>query len=318
MKNNLKNICIIRDDRLGDTILTLPIVKQIKKEYPNSQITLIISKISEDLIKLCDYVDKYLVFSNNKIINQINSQNFDLIINFSPIKNRTYKFFLNAKRKINIIYLSRYKRDNKVYKFLKISFFKIFFHKNYLYERYDLNSLQHHTSFMNKILNSEKILTSTEVEKLNYQINSELKYDYFIHLSNKWLKNNYESKHLVSLVRELNKRSNNISFSTDFFLSEEMKLTINEIKKNFNLEVFIGPNFNNWINLLNQSGLIITPECGCSHVSGFLNKKVIIVYDENNKPEFIKKEYHPYFSEKIIQIDSAKGKDLNKKILELI
>ena len=113
MKNNLKNICIIRDDRLGDTILTLPIVKQIKKEYPNSQITLIISKISEDLIKLCDYVDKYLVFSNNKIINKINSQNFDLIINFSPIKNRTYKFFLNAKRKINIIYLSRYKRDNK-------------------------------------------------------------------------------------------------------------------------------------------------------------------------------------------------------------
>ena len=31
-----------------------------------------------------------------------------------------------------------------------------------------------------------------------------------------------------------------------------MKLTINEIKK-FNLEVFIGPDFNNWINLLNQS-----------------------------------------------------------------
>ena len=50
-----KRICIIRDDRLGDTILTLPIIQKLRKTYIDSQITLVISSISEELVKKFDF-----------------------------------------------------------------------------------------------------------------------------------------------------------------------------------------------------------------------------------------------------------------------
>ena len=45
MKNHKKiKICIIRNDRMGDMILTLPIIKEIKTKLPNSFIKVICSK----------------------------------------------------------------------------------------------------------------------------------------------------------------------------------------------------------------------------------------------------------------------------------
>ena len=44
-KKYYSNIAVIRDDRLGDVILTLPIIKKLKDELPNSKLTIIISSI---------------------------------------------------------------------------------------------------------------------------------------------------------------------------------------------------------------------------------------------------------------------------------
>ena len=51
---------------------------------------------------------------------------------------------------------------------------------------------------------------------------------------------------------------------------------------------------------------------------GLLNKNAIIIYDRNNKPDFIKREYQPYLAKRIIKINSALGKDQNKKILSYL
>ena len=37
-------VCVIRNDRMGDMILTLPIIKEIKDKIPNSHIKVICSK----------------------------------------------------------------------------------------------------------------------------------------------------------------------------------------------------------------------------------------------------------------------------------
>ena len=50
-----RKICIIRDDRLGDTILTLPIIQKLRKTYIDVRITLVISSISEELVKKFDF-----------------------------------------------------------------------------------------------------------------------------------------------------------------------------------------------------------------------------------------------------------------------
>ena len=76
-------ICIIRDDRLGDTILTLPIIQKLRKTYIDSRITLVISSISEELVKKFDFFDNLIISKNIETIRKINQSKFDLILNFS-------------------------------------------------------------------------------------------------------------------------------------------------------------------------------------------------------------------------------------------
>ncbi len=317
-KKDFSNIAVIRDDRLGDTILTLPIVKKLKEDFPKSSLTMIISDISRDLLQIIDFVDDFIV-SNNSIetINKINSKNFDLILNFSPIKDKPYKFFLKAKWKVNIIYCSRYKKKINYYKF-KLFFFNFFFNSNYLNYRDDFKNLSHQTIYMNRILELEGISLSDKPKSLNLDLKSDLKYDCLIHLSNKWINSEYFDKDLISLVANISRKFNRISFSTDMTINDNMREIIEIIKLNKKYNLNLKPDFKSWINLIDQSKLIITPECGCAHVCGLLNKKTIIIYDKNNKADYIKKEYYPYLAKKIIQINSDLGKRLNKKILSYI
>ena len=317
-KKDFSNIAVIRDDRLGDTILTLPIMKKMKEDFPNSKLTMVISKISENLLQMIDFVDNFIV-SNSFIetINKINAENFDLILNFSPLKRKPYKFFLRAKWKVNIIYCSRYKKRLNNYKY-KLFFLNFFFDKNYLNYRDDFENLSHQTIFMNRILMLEGISLSDKPKRVCLNFKNYLKFDYLIHLSNKWINSEYLDTDLVSLIENISKKSNRISFSTDMTINDNMKDIIKNIKFNKSYNLNLRPDFKSWINLIDQSKLIITPECGCAHVCGLLNKKAIIIYDKNNKADHIKKEYHPYLAKKIIQINSGTGKALNEKILSYI
>lgn len=307
-------ICIIRDDRLGDTILTLPIIQKLRKTYIDSRITLVISSISEELVKKFDFFDNLIISKNNiETIRKINQSKFDLILNFSPLKNRFYKLFLKSKTKVHLSFQSRYKYKNR--RSIQIAFLKIFFHKIYCYERNDLNKLCHQTEFMDKLLVSEGVYKSEKPNKINLNLGNNLIFDYLIHLSDRWFKSDYRNKDLINLIEILIKTNSKICITTDLYLSNNLKNLIDEIIKNFKLNCFIRPSFEEWINLIDQSNVIMTFESGCSHICGILNKKTLIIYDNQNKPDFIMKEYKPYEIKDLVQIKTDNGQKLNNKII---
>ena len=307
-------ICIIRDDRLGDTILTLPIIQKLRKTYIDSRITLVISSISEELVKKFDFFDNLIISKNNiETIRKINQSKFDLILNFSPLKKRFYKLFLKSKTKIHLSFQSRYKYKNR--RSIQIAFLKLFFHKIYCYERNDLNKLCHQTEFMDKLLVSEGVYKSEKPNKINLNLGNKLMFDYLIHLSDRWFKSDYGNKDLINLIEILIKTNSKICITTDLYLSNDLKNLIDEIIKNFKLNCFIRPSFEEWINLIDQSNVIMTFESGCSHICGILNKKTLIIYDNQNKPDFIMKEYKPYEIKDLVQIKTDNGQKLNNKII---
>ena len=55
-------------------------------------------------------------------------------------------------------------------------------------------------------------------------------------------------------------------------------------------------NFNNWLKIVHSANIVITPECGCSHLSAAANVPVNIIYDPHNLPDAINKEYAPWNS----------------------
>ena len=307
-------ICIIRDDRLGDTILTLPIIQKLRKTYIDSRITLVISSISEELVKKFDIFDNLIISKNNiETIRKINQSKFDLILNFSPLKKRFYKLFLKSKTKIHLSFQSRYKYKNR--RSIQIALLKLFFHKIYCYERSDLNKLCHQTEFMDKLLVSEGVYKSEKPNKINLNLGNNLIFDYLIHLSDRWFKSDYRNKDLINLIEILIKTNSKICITTDLYLSNDLKILIDEIIKNFKLKCFLRPSFEEWINLIDQSNVIMTFESGCSHICGILNKKALIIYDNQNKPDFIMKEYKPYEIKDLVQIKSDNGQKLNNKII---
>ncbi len=61
-----KTILIIRKDNLGDLILTLPAIKTIKLNFPNSKLVVLINYKNKDAVKGLDFIDEIIFYESDK------------------------------------------------------------------------------------------------------------------------------------------------------------------------------------------------------------------------------------------------------------
>ena len=88
---NIRNykILIQRADRLGDVILTLPVLEALKKKYPSSQIDYLTSPVGEQLLSLHSQVNNIYIVewekgrrikNEDELLQHIKAQQYDLYI----------------------------------------------------------------------------------------------------------------------------------------------------------------------------------------------------------------------------------------------
>ena len=70
----MKNFIFFRTDRLGDFLIITNIIKAIKDKYPNSKITVVVSKLNYHFIRKFKIIDRVILF--NKDYNLIENTNF--------------------------------------------------------------------------------------------------------------------------------------------------------------------------------------------------------------------------------------------------
>ena len=114
----IKKILVLEYHRIGDVIIILPILKSIKKKYPNSELILVCCRDSYELIKHFNIVDKAIPvvmpwtnwdFSFNKwldvlfLIKKIKKQKIDLAFDFKGDLRNNW-FLWNIKSKISMGY----------------------------------------------------------------------------------------------------------------------------------------------------------------------------------------------------------------------
>ena len=117
-----KNLLIVRTDRIGDVVLSLPLARIVKKYYPDCKVTLLLKEYTTSLAEQNTYVDSIIVLKEKggkilirKNIDEISKFRFDstvivyptfvtsLIIFLSRIKYRIgtgyrwYSFLFNHK-----------------------------------------------------------------------------------------------------------------------------------------------------------------------------------------------------------------------------
>ena len=146
-----------------------------------------------------------------------------------------------------------------------------------------------------------------------------------IHLSSKWINRFYTEENFLNLISQLPKKEYLYVLTTDNFTNKKFIKIYKNFKiinnKEFNMAEKIKNNniildrlhYENWVQVINSSKLVITPECGCTHIASACKVPVIIIYDSDNLPEAIYKEYHPWQSqhEKLVFNDLK----LNEKII---
>lgn len=85
VRESVKNILIVRLWTLGETILTLPMIERLRKEYPHAKITVLARNNNKEIFKYVDFVDDILLFENEnfRILWGLH-KHFDLAIDTEP------------------------------------------------------------------------------------------------------------------------------------------------------------------------------------------------------------------------------------------
>lgn len=120
--NKPKNILVVRTDRIGDVILSIPLAGVIKKKYPACKVSFLVKDYTKDLLFSNKFIDEILILKEgdgkvliNENVKMIKAKRFDyaitvyptfviaLIVFLSKIKNRIgtgyrwYSIFFNKK-----------------------------------------------------------------------------------------------------------------------------------------------------------------------------------------------------------------------------
>ena len=332
------NICLIRNDKMGDMILTLPIIKAIKDSHPNTKITVVCSNINSFLCEEASFVDEYSVFdkkdkllSKIKFLRTFRKDSFDFIFNFSQ-DIETFLLLLTAKsiNKSSLIYLSRYRNPkfSKIFQRLIIKllgFENIIINRNEFYKKkIDFHQTEIMYQLVKNKINIQKpkffhlIPSKKNIEKI-------FKKRILIHLSDRWIDHEYCEDMFLKLLSKIEKRYGKLYLTTDQSSHKSFQ-KIYELYEKFNnselykvnrsnqsIIILDKLNFKNWRNVIINSKLVITYECGCVHVASMSDVPLLVVYDYKNKPYMIHKEYAPFTKnyQKVI----ANQKQINTEVV---
>jgi heptosyltransferase-2 len=68
-------ILVIRYRFIGDTILTIPFLRNLRKAYPDAQIDMVVGPVSGDVLTTCPYIDNLIIFDTTRKFKYENSTN---------------------------------------------------------------------------------------------------------------------------------------------------------------------------------------------------------------------------------------------------
>ncbi|MDF1611130.1 glycosyltransferase family 9 protein [Stygiobacter electus] len=314
--NDKKRILIVRTDRIGDVILTLPLASILKKYFPNSEITFLVRDYTKSLTKNNLFIDKTitLIEKNNKPkffenINQLKNK-FDvcvvayptfwvsLILFFSSIKIRIgsgyrwYSFLFNKKIYEHRKYGEHHELEYNVNLLKPLGIFE-----TPQKDKIDFG-IQIDNSFLNKIenfLNDNKILKDKKI--------------IIVHPGSGGSAIDLPKEKMKYLVDELSKDKNIVLIITGSKNEKELcqSMIVNENVINTAGEF----NLNELIALISKAEVVIANSTGPIHIATALGKNIIGFY-----PKFAAaspKRWGPYTSKAVLFQPSVCDGNCNRK-----
>ena len=275
-------ILIIRLSSIGDVLLTTPVIRYLKKKFPDSQIDFVVKKQFVDLLKYQLNINHLYLYDKNdevnslkKIRGQIREQHYDLIIDLH--KNfRSYYLTTGSGAKDIVRY------NKGVFQRFLLVKFKLNFYRTIIpiYQRY-LNCLNRYE-------------ISYDGQELDIFINEETetrvveKYSDFLnyspgltigiapgakHATKQWTVEGFSSV-INNFVR--NKNARIVLFGSD--AEQEIVQSLSIDKSPLVLNVCGKLSLLETAALMNHCDLVLTNDSGLTHLAEALKKKVVAIF----------------------------------------
>ncbi len=332
-------ICLVRNDKMGDMVLTLPVAQGLKEANHNYKIDIVCSTKNQKICENYKAINKIFLLQNKfyqvlKIISKLRNEDYDYIFTFSPgIISILISIFSKSKRKSLLIFKSRYKNNNKS-KFFDTILGKIFFTHCLIIDRqlrYSKKIPIHQTEIMMELVTKNGLDYNNTAEiKSEFRFNKKelsSKQLCLIHLSSKWINKYFSEENFINLLDNLKTLKINIVMTTDGTsknvfnkIFKKYEIITNEEFENLksinNVLILDKLNFDNWTSIINSSTYVITPECGCTHIASLSEAKLCVIYDSDNVPNMIAEEYAPW-KKKYTKLFSN-NRNLEKELISFI
>ena len=333
----MKKFLIFRTDRIGDFILSCILIKSIKRNKPNSEITVICSDQNYKYVKNYSLVDNAKLYPK-KFVKKISfyysmiKDNYDCILSLDGKKRSIFACVIN-KAELKIITVTK-----KIYK-------KIFFNlrDNILFIN-DFKSRIEEFKFILRKIDidySDKDLDVFDNEKIksNFDLINKIPDKSFnqLHLDEKWITEAYRGRRKSRNFKPINATITQMCRFIEEFVEKSKKdivisagaetnSLINGVKEKFNKNGVFAINdkkiiildnisFTDLKIIIKKAELIITCHGSPTHIASSFNTKIIDIFDRKNE------EFYKFYTSHLRNYKYLYREDFNilaKEILRLV
>lgn len=312
-----KKILITRTDKLGDVILTLPLISEVQRIFPDSEISFLTKNFVKDLI------EGYFAFNRLITLESLNGffsslkflkrEKFDIVINVYPRFNLALLFFLaGIKCRIGTGY--------RWYSFLYNK--KLFEHRKDAVKHeseYNIDLLKtitdrarYHNNFVFTYSVEEKLNLETQLNKFNFSLSE--KY-IIVHPGSKssakdWSIGNFKLYIKMFLEEFKNTKVILTGIQTEKNILTDIYNSVPAEIKNNVIVLCEQLNLKELMILIDNSKLFISNSTGPIHIAGALNKNIIGFYP--NKAPMTEKRWRPLSENSVILKPESLSDDMNE------
>jgi ADP-heptose:LPS heptosyltransferase len=291
---NAQNIAVVRTDKLGDMVLTLPLVKAIKSNFPDKTVSVIAQSYCKPLLKNSDYIYKcfYIDEFDNGLKDIFRLEKFDAAFFPRPVFDEAIAGFTSgiklrigsAYRAYSVLFNHKVRDHRKVSQFHEA--------------QYNVRMLESITGANYKTELIRPIIDEIEFQKIqNLLQNAQDKTKIIIHPGSGGSARDLPIEKLIAGLKAF-ANDNNFQFIITGIATESK--ICDDVHQNLQHSLnFCGQlNLDEMIALIEMSDGMIANSTGVLHIAASLSKRVIGFYP--NSPHISQKRWGPYGTESII------------------
>lgn len=267
---------ILRFSSIGDIVLTTPVIRCLKLQYPNAEVHYATKKNFKILVENNPYIDKYFLLekSLNQFIKTLQSEDYDYIID------------LHNNLRTSIIKLRLPKA--KSYSFEKLNF------KKWLLVNLKINRMPEEHIVDRYLKTTENLGIKNDLQGLDYFIPNEdiinLGENYIAYaIGGQHFTKKLPTERIIEICKRLNSKIVLLGGKEDEVVGNEIVKILGE-----NIINTCGKyNLNQSASILQNANYVLTHDTGLMHIGSALKKRIISIWG-NTVPAF---GMYPYMTD---------------------